>query len=136
MLATAVLTWLAASDTHLGHDDGKGANYTTSYEKNVWAITEMNRIASNGTQWPPELGGGPVLEPIAVTVSGDLVDNGSGEGTAVNGCRQWTNFTALYGLNGTDGMLKYRAYEGRDEYPAAAAVTTAVSIHSLTHTTR
>lgn len=34
----SALTFFAASDTHLGHDSGVGANKTTSYTKNVWAI--------------------------------------------------------------------------------------------------
>ena len=54
--------------------------------------------------------------PRGVTISGDLIDAGGSPETEENGCAQWTNFTALYGLNGTDGVLKYRTYEGRGNH--------------------
>ena len=110
--AAPSLTWFSASDTHLGHDSGTGANRTTAYTKNVWAITEMNSLPNNGT-YPASLGGGPVQTPRGVTVSGDLIDGGVNGATDYDGCAQWSNFTALYGLNGTDGLLRYRVYEGR-----------------------
>lgn len=129
--ATA-LTWIAASDTHLGHDVGPGANFTTSYTKNVWAITEMNSIPGEselprylvgyvctlptpnpGESWPASLGGGVIAEPTGVTVSGDLLDGGVNPSTDYDGCAQWVNFTALYGLNGSDGLVRFRTYEGR-----------------------
>lgn len=107
----------AASDTHLGHDVGpKNGSAVTSYTKNTWAIQEMNALPGRGgaaDAWPAALGGGPVAAPRGVTVSGDLIDDGNDPARAVNGCNQWANFTALYGLNGTDGLLKYRVYEGR-----------------------
>ena len=110
--AAPSLTWFSASDTHLGHDSGTGANRTTAFTKNVWAITEMNSLPNNGT-YPASLGGGPVQTPRGVTVSGDLIDGGVNGATDYDGCAQWSNFTALYGLNGTDGLLRYRVYEGR-----------------------
>jgi hypothetical protein len=107
----AVLSWFSASDTHLGHDPAlPNGTVVTSFTKNVWAISEMNGLP--GTVWPAALGGGPVAAPAGVTVSGDLIDAGDAPGTAVNGCLQWANFTALYGLKGGDGLLKYRVYEG------------------------
>jgi hypothetical protein len=109
------LTWYSASDTHLGHDSGSGANRTTSYQKNVWAITEMNSLPNNGS-WPSSLGGGPVQAPAGVTISGDLIDGGVNSATQYDGCAQWANFTALYGLNGTDGLLKFRTYESRGNH--------------------
>lgn len=107
------ITWFSASDTHLGHDVGNTTtNITTSYEKNVWVINEMNTIANNAS-WPSSLGGGIVGIPLGVTVSGDLIDAALADGDEVNSCNQWMNFTALYGLNGTDGLLKYKVYEGK-----------------------
>ena len=115
--AAPSLTWFSASDTHLGHDTGVGVNHTTSFTKNLWAINEMNALPGSG-QWPSSLGGGPVLPPAGVTISGDLLDSGLGSASVYNGCGQWANFTALYGLNGTDGQLKYRVYEGRGNHDA------------------
>ena len=111
LASSSALTWIAASDTHLGHDVGPGANFTTAYTKNVWAITEMNSIP--GESWPNAIGGGAVAEPVGVTVSGDLLDGGVNPASDYDGCAQWVNFTALYGLNGSDGLVKYRTYEGR-----------------------
>ena len=79
----------------------------------MWAITEMNALPGSAAQWPASLGGGAISAPAGVTVSGDLIDSGIGSAHEYNGCGQWANFTALYGLNGTDGLLKYRVYEGR-----------------------
>lgn len=102
---------------HLGHDP-KMPNGTviTSYTKNVWAINEMNSLPTPGwpnSAWPDALGGGPVLAPAGVTVSGDLIDSANTAGDSVNSCNQWANFTTLYGLTGRDGLLKYKTYEGR-----------------------
>ena len=108
--ATA-LTFFAASDTHFGHDVGNA----TSFEKNTWAIREMNALPRNGT-WPASLGGGPVGEPFGVTVSGDLLDGGVNPSSDPDGCAQWANFTALYGFDGTDGLLRYPVYEGRGNH--------------------
>ena len=70
-----------------------------------------------GTAWPVALGGGTVATPLGVTVSGDLIDAGDAPGSQVNGCHQWANFTALYGLTGTEGLLKYRVYVRRPPPP-------------------
>jgi len=116
---SATLAWFAASDTHLGHDPvpRNGSAPTTSYTKNAWAIAEMLRLPASGEQWPAKLGGGAVAQPALLTISGDLIDNGDGSGSEVNGCHQWLNFTNLYGLDGTDGMLRgVRVYEGRGNH--------------------
>jgi hypothetical protein len=99
----------------------KNGTVVSSYAKNAAAIAEMNALwaAPCGTvncSWPPALGGGPVQEPRGVVVSGDLIDNGGGAATEVNGCKQWYNFTALYGLDGTDGVLRSKVYEGRGNH--------------------
>ena len=117
--AAASLAWFAASDTHLGHDPApaNGSAVVTSYTKNAQAIAEMLRLPSSGEPWPASLGGGAVAAPAMLTISGDLIDNGSGSGSEVNGCHQWANFTALYGLDGTDGLLRgVRVYEGRGNH--------------------
>jgi len=119
--AASALSWFAASDTHLGHDPATpNGTIITSYEKNTWVIEEMNSLPTPGCAgnctWPSSLGGGLVTSPVGVTISGDLIDNGEGTGLEVNGCHQWSNFTQLFGLNGTDGLLKYKTYEGRGNH--------------------
>ena len=109
------LTWLAASDTHLGHDVGpKNGSVVTSLTKNEWAVDLMNNASLYA--WPASLGGDAVSAPTFLTISGDLIDDGGGTGAEVNGCRQWLNFTSLYGLDGTDGRVKLRVYEGRGNH--------------------
>jgi hypothetical protein len=91
----ASVTFFAASDTHFGHDVGPTPdNITTAFEKNVWAIDEMNSLPNNGT-WPESLGGGPVDVPVSVTISGDLIDGGVNPASDYDGCAQWVNFTSL-----------------------------------------
>ena len=109
--AVSALTFFAASDTHFGHDVGNA----TAFEKNVWAVDEMNTLPLNGT-WPASLGGGLVGEPFGVTVSGDLIDGGVNPATDPDGCAQWANFTALYGLDGTDGRIRFPVFEGRGNH--------------------
>ena len=114
--AAPTLTFFAASDTHFGHDAGPTPdNVTTAFEKNLRAIDEMNALPLNGS-WPASLGGGLVGEPFGVTVSGDLIDGGVNPATDYDGCAQWANFTALYGLDGTDGRLRFPVYEGRGNH--------------------
>lgn len=63
------LTWFSASDTHLGHDPAlPNGTIITSYQKNLWAVNEMNILPGNDT-WPASLGGGLVQTPAGVTVS-------------------------------------------------------------------
>ena len=68
--------------------------------------------------WPAALGGGAVQPPQGVVISGDLIDNGSGPATEINGCNQWKNFTAIFGMTGSDGLLKTPLYEGRGNHDA------------------
>ena len=113
--ASGALTWLAASDTHLGHDVGpKNGSIVTSVTKNEWAIDLMNNVTLYS--WPASLGGDAIAPPALLTVSGDLIDNGSGDGAEVNGCHQWANFSNLYGFDGTDGRVHLPVYEGRGNH--------------------
>lgn len=109
--AAAALSFFLASDTHLGHDvacPGCPGNITTSLFLNTQFVLAANALARNASAaWPPSLGGGPVLPPRALVVSGDLVDNGYTESY------EWANWTRLFGLDGTDGMLAMPVYEGR-----------------------
>ena len=123
--ATSSLTFYTASDTHLGHDVGN----ITSLFLNTVTIDNINLLAACGgagvnCSWPASLGGGPVAAPRAVVVSGDLIDNGNdASGDMV---KQWMNWTALYGFDGTDGRLHFPVYESRGNHDGCvfAAVST------------
>jgi len=126
-LARGSLTFFTASDTHLGHDVG---NITSLYLNTV-TIGAINTLAKCGgvganCTWPAEMGGGPVGAPRALIVSGDLIDNGADASGAM--VAQWRNWSALYGLDGTDGLLQMPVYESKGNHvrPAAAAALRAL----------
>ena len=71
----------------------------------------MNRVAS--VHWPGKLGGDAIQRPRGVVVLGDCIDDGDKvrrgrDYTAA----QYKSFVADFGLDGTDGLLNYRVYEG------------------------
>ena len=102
-----LLSFFGASDVHFGHDVvAKDNSTTTALELNRWAVMEMNALplnASAAAQWPAALGGGLVQTPVGLVITGDLIDNGYTEANEVD------NFTAVYGLTGTDGMVHFPA---------------------------
>lgn len=107
---SSALTWFGASDVHFGHDVvAKDNSTTTALELNIAAVAEMNSAPNNAT-WPDALGGGVVSTPVGLVITGDLVDNGYTESY------EWRNFTAVYGLDGTDGLNKFKTYEGRGNH--------------------
>jgi len=81
------VTFLVASDLHLGADG--------TFNENKTMVRDMNTMA--GRRWPGALGGA-VGKPRGLLVSGDITDAGTKP--------QWDMFTSLYGLNGTDAPLK------------------------------
>jgi len=113
------LTFLVASDTHLGLDSPEDPSRdvlkqpTPIEQRNLAMIERMNTLA--GTPLPPALGGS-VETPRALLVTGDLTEDGE-EG-------QWRSFAQLYGLNGRDGLLHLPVYEsgGNHDHQKAAVV--------------
>ena len=67
----------------------------------------MNQIS--GSAWPDTLGGGPIEKPRAVLVLGDLIDDGDLKGQTET---QWNQWVADFGLDGTDGLLRFPVFEG------------------------
>jgi len=107
------LTFLVASDTHLGLDapEDPSRNPLTHpspiESRNKAMIERMNGLA--GTPFPAELGGKVGL-PSAVLVAGDLTESG--------GESQWRLFTRFYGWKGGDGLLRFPVFEtfGNHDY--------------------
>lgn len=95
------LTFLVASDTHLGLD--------AIESRNLAMIERMNSLA--GTPFPGAIGG-KVGVPSAALVTGDLTENG--------GASQWRLFTQFYGRNGQDGRLRYPVFETSGNHDHAA----------------
>lgn len=108
--AGGVLSWLGASDVHFGHDVvAKDGSITTALELNIAAVAEMNGLPLNAS-WPISMGGGTVQWPAGLVITGDLIDNGYTEAYETD------NFTRVYGLTGSDGLIHYPVYEGRGNH--------------------
>ncbi len=113
--AETPLTFLVTSDSHYDAFENEDRN-----ERNRATIDQMNAIS--GAQWPEELGGGAIGTPCAVLVLGDVIDDGDRMWEGANqGERQFASFLADFGLDGTDGRLKYPVLEswGNHDGPPA-----------------
>lgn len=95
------LTFLVTSDPHFGSEPNESFNTAQ-----ILAMNDSLR-----EKYPAEIGGA-VGTPGFVLIPGDLVERGYAPDS-------WTGpggFIAHFGLNGTDGMLKYPVYEGRGNH--------------------
>jgi cytolysin (calcineurin-like family phosphatase) len=90
--AEKTLTFFVASDTHFGVPGIE--------ETNRRLIDELNGLP--GLEYPPEIGG-RVETPRGVLITGDLTDYSTEE--------QWQAFERFYGLDGTDGLLRFPVKE-------------------------
>ena len=102
------VTFLSTSDSHYREPDHKFGSHN---DLNRASIDEMNRIA--GAPWPAQLGSDNIVKPRGVVVLGDLIDEGD---RAENGrqlsAEQYKFFQSDFGLDGSDGLLKYPVFEG------------------------
>lgn len=101
------VTFLATSDCHYKEPDSK----TSHNGLNRDSVEAMNAIAT--LRWPEALGGGPIARPRGVVVLGDVIDDGDRalQGRSVSR-EQYRFFLTDFGLDGTDGLLKYPVFEG------------------------
>jgi cytolysin (calcineurin-like family phosphatase) len=97
------VTFISTSDCHYRETEHKLGHHN---DLNRASIEEMNRITS--VDWPDKLGGGKITKPRGVVVLGDLIDDGDMKTSAA----QFRLFVADFGLDGTDGVLKYPVFEG------------------------
>ena len=76
--SASALSFFGCSDVHFGHDVvAKDNTTTTALALNRAAVAEMNALGTpNNDSWPDALGGGPVLPPVGLVITGDLIDNG------------------------------------------------------------
>ena len=96
------LTFIVTSDSHY-----EAVEKVERNDRNLVTIERMNQITS--AEWPAKLGGGPIGEPRGVLALGDLIDDGDKVGETEI---QWQHFVDQFGLDGTDGKLKYPVFEG------------------------
>jgi hypothetical protein len=96
------LTFIVTSDSHYEAIEKLERN-----DRNRVTLQRMNDI--EGVNWPEKLGGGPIGKPRGVLALGDLIDDGDRAGETEI---QWRHFEEQFGLDGTDGVLKYPVFEG------------------------
>ncbi len=102
------VTFLSASDSHYREPDHRmGCHNDLSRA----SVEEMNRIT--GTAWPEKLGPDKIGKPRGVVMLGDLIDDGdrAEKGRKISE-EQYKLFVADFGLDGSDGLLKYPVFEG------------------------
>ncbi|MFM7845911.1 MAG: sulfatase-like hydrolase/transferase, partial [Planctomycetota bacterium] len=96
------LTFLVTSDSHY-----EAVTKVERNDRNRVTIARMNELP--GQSWPEKLGGGTIGQPRGVLALGDLIDDGDKRGETDI---EWQHFTDHFGLDGTDGLLKYPVFEG------------------------
>lgn len=99
------VTFISTSDSHYREAERKAQN-----ERNRLTLLELNDIAKR--TWPAQLGGDPIQPPRGVVMLGDCIDDGDRvlEGKHVSP-EQFQAFVADFGLDGTDGVLKFPVFE-------------------------
>ena len=106
LAADTGVTFLVTSDSHYDAFENEDRN-----ERDRATIDQMNQIAS--VSWPDELGGGLIGQPQGVLLLGDVIDDGDRMMEGKNQSEQQNRyFLADFGLDGTDGRLKYPVFEG------------------------
>lgn len=116
------LTFFATSDSHYEAIERVERN-----DRNLVTIERMNALP--GQPWPDKLGGGAIGKPRGVLALGDLIDDGDKNGQTDI---EWKHFAAHFGLDGTDGALKFPVFEGWGNHdgPPEKYVKQRVSVQS------
>ncbi|MCY2991833.1 MAG: metallophosphoesterase [Planctomycetota bacterium] len=100
------VTFLSTSDSHYRELERKENN-----ELDRATVQEMNAITQ--LAWPDKLGGGLIQRPRGVVLLGDVIDDGDKQlNDRGISAEQYQAFLADFGLDGTDGLLKYPTFEG------------------------
>ena len=100
------VTFVATSDSHYDTLDGVHRN-----AHNRDTITHLNAVAD--LAWPAAAGGGAVERPRGVVLLGDVIDDGDKRAEGENqSAKQYETFVRDFGLDGTDGLLKFPVFEG------------------------
>lgn len=100
------VTFLSTSDSHFKTSENQ---YHNDWDHET--IEQMNKITEQ--KWPAKLGGGPVEKPRGVMVLGDCIDDGDMKRDGKSWtAEQYGYFLKEFGLDGTDGFVKYPVFEG------------------------
>jgi cytolysin (calcineurin-like family phosphatase) len=100
------VTFILTSDSHYSAFTNEDRNVRDSV-----TLRQMNAITN--LAWPEKIGSGTIARPRGVLVLGDLIDDGDRMAGDRNQSRQEFEYcVGDFGLDGTDGLLNYRVYEG------------------------
>jgi len=114
------VTFFATSDSHY-----EAIEKTERNDRNAVTLRRMNGLP--GQLWPESLGGDAIDTPRGVLVLGDLIDDGDRQGQTEI---EWNHFENHFGLDGTDGLLRFPVFEGWGNHdgPPAAAIRHGFSV--------
>ena len=100
------VTFFITSDCHYDAFENEDRNQRVHD-----TVLEMNKMTAH--TWPAKLGGGAIQEPRGVLVLGDVIDDGD---RLLQGRHQtpvqYEAFEKDFGLDGTDGVLRFPVFEG------------------------
>jgi cytolysin (calcineurin-like family phosphatase) len=99
------VTFISTSDSHYRESERRAQN-----DRNRLTILEVNQIEDRA--WPAKVGGDPIPAPRGVVMLGDCIDDGDRviKGKHVSP-EQYGFFVADFGLDGTDGFVRYPVFE-------------------------
>jgi cytolysin (calcineurin-like family phosphatase) len=109
------VTFIVTSDAH--YDAFENEDRNDRVRDTLHAINAVTNLT-----WPDELGGGGIALPRGVLVLGDVIDDGDRVFRGKHQTpRQYFQFVADFGLDGTDGLLNYPVFEtwGNHDGPPA-----------------
>jgi cytolysin (calcineurin-like family phosphatase) len=106
------LSFWHVSDTHFYADENNLDRIDPqSLAVNDRVIHLLNTLP--GSELPASVGGGVLPKPIGVIHTGDTIDSGDKQGGVHPRMQrtEWAAYVERYGLNGSDGQIKYPVYE-------------------------
>jgi len=109
------VTFLSTSDSHY-----RAAENPQNNEWDHETILQMNDVTA--LTWPAKFGGGAIPKPRGVVLLGDCIDDGDKKvGERNLSEEQFRAMVADFGLDGTDGALKFPVFEtwGNHDGPPA-----------------
>ena len=111
------VTFIVTSDVH--YDAFENEDRNDRVRDTLRAINAATNLA-----WPEELGGGTIAKPRGVLVLGDVIDDGDRVFQGKHQTpRQFFQFAADFGFDGTDGLLDFPVFEtwGNHDGPPVGA---------------
>jgi len=113
------VTFISTSDSHYVSVGTRHPKRNANDRETVFAINAVTDL-----NWPEAIGGGPIDVPRGVMLLGDVIDDGDSMFEGINITeKQYEHFVADFGLDGTDGVLKFPAFEtwGNHDGPPVGA---------------